>query len=153
MRDAGNAAPHGALTGIFGQKIHLTPQFVFIYACSSRGCAAATATTSPSTAAATARRASIVVVPATPSGWHPAASPASASAPERGSTAPSRRPSRTRGWWWWRGRRWTFGHIIGQLVVVETHRVQQGIDLIFGHVPLKNPFHDVDLSGTKRGRG
>ena len=46
-----------------------------------------------------------------------------------------------------------FGHIIGQLVVVETHQVQQGIDLIFGPVPSKNPFHEVDLSGTRRGRG
>ena len=139
--------------GILGQQIHLTPQFVLIHAGSSRGCAAsaATATTSPSTAAATAGRASIVVVPATPSGWHPAASPPSS--PGRGSTAPSRHPSRSQGWWWWRGCRWMFGHIIGQLVVVETHRVQQGIDLIFGHVPSKNPFHDVDLSGTKRGRG
>ena len=77
MRDAGNAAPHGELTGIFGQQIHLTPQFVLIHARSSRGGAAsaatATATTSPSTAAATAGRASIVVVPATLSGWHPGA--------------------------------------------------------------------------------
>ena len=150
MCDAGNTAPHGALTGIFGQQIHLAPQFVLIHARSSRGCAAATATTSPSTAAATAGRASIIVVPTTPSGWHPAASPTSAPASGRGSTAPSRRPSRSQGWWW-RRRRWTFGHIIGQLVVVETHRVQQGIDLIFGHVPSKNPFHDVDLLGTKRG--
>ena len=101
MRDAGNAAPHGALTGIFGQQIHLTSQFVLIHARSSRGGTAATptptatATTSPSsssTAAATPTtgRASIVVVPATPSGWHPAASPTSG----LGSTAPSRR----RGW-------------------------------------------------------
>ena len=44
MRDASNAAPHGALTGIFGQQIHLPPQFVLIHARSSRGCAAATPT-------------------------------------------------------------------------------------------------------------
>ena len=146
MRDAGNGAPHGALTGIFGQQIHLTPQFLLIHARSSSGCAAATATTLPSTAG----WASIVVVPATPSGWHPAASPTSAS--WWGSTAFSRRPSRSQGWWW-RGLLWTFSDTIGQLVVVETHRVQQGIHLIFGHVPSKNSFHDVDLSGTKSGRG
>ena len=98
MRDAGNAAPHGTLTGIFGQQIHLTSQFVLIHARSSRGGAAATPTatammspsyTAAAAAAPTPGRASIVD-PATPSGWHPAASSASASA----STAPSRR----RGW-------------------------------------------------------
>ena len=110
MRDAGNGAPHGVLTGIFGQQIHLTPQFLLIHARSSSGCAAATATTLPSTAG----WASIVVVPATPSGWHPAASPTSASG--WGSTAFSRRPSRSQGWWWrwwWRGRLWTFSDTIG----------------------------------------
>ena len=83
MRDAGNAAPHGPLTGIFGQQVHLASQFVLIHTrSSSRGGAAATptATTAPSTAAA---------APAT-SGRHPAASPASTS------TSPS--PSRCPGW-------------------------------------------------------
>ena len=37
MRDAGNAASHGTLTGIFGQQIHLTSQFVLIHARSSGG--------------------------------------------------------------------------------------------------------------------
>ena len=37
MRDASNPAPHGPLTSIFGQQIHLTSQFVLIHAPSSRG--------------------------------------------------------------------------------------------------------------------
>ena len=32
MRDAGNAAPYGPLTGIFGQQVHLSSQFVLIHA-------------------------------------------------------------------------------------------------------------------------
>ena len=48
VRDAGNAAAHRLLTGIFGQQIHLTSQFVLIHASLSRG-RSATASTSPST--------------------------------------------------------------------------------------------------------
>ena len=50
------------------------------------------------------------------------------------------------------GRRGAYGDVIGQMVHLEPHRVQQGIDVVFGHLVSKNPFHDVDLSGTKRGR-